>query len=39
MLFPNGIVKIKYYNATVCEIFAYQNFVAILKKDKVDKND
>ena len=38
-LLPNGIVKIKNYDATVCEIFAYQNFVAILKEDKVDKND
>ncbi len=31
-LLPNGLLKIKEYNPTTNEIFAYQNFVAIIKK-------
>ena len=29
-LLPNGMIEIKRYNALTCEIFAYQNIVAIL---------
>jgi len=30
-LLPDGLVQINMYNPIYCEIFAYQNIVAILK--------
>jgi FkbM family methyltransferase len=32
-LLPNSLIPIKNYNPLLCEIFAYQNIVAILKHD------
>lgn len=31
-MLPNGLIHIKYYSPILCEIFSYQNIVAILKK-------
>jgi FkbM family methyltransferase len=31
-LLPNGMIQIKFYSPLICEIMAYQNIVAILKK-------
>jgi len=36
-LLPHGLRKIKSYNSTMCEIFGYQNYVAILKDDKCNQ--
>ena len=32
-LLPHGLRKIESYNPTMCEIFGYQNYVAILRED------
>jgi hypothetical protein len=32
-LLPDGMVKIERYSPVFCEIFAYQNIVAILKQN------
>jgi FkbM family methyltransferase len=33
-LLPNGMIKIKHYSPLYCELFAYQNIVAILSESK-----
>lgn len=37
-MLPDGLVQIKSYSPVFCEIFAYQNIVAILKDEKININ-
>lgn len=37
-LLPHGVQRINFYNPTICEIFGFQNFVAVLKTEGIGKS-